>query len=121
MSALEDVLSRLQGVKASGDGYVARCPVHEDRHASLSVAGGQDRAVVFNCHACRAASDEIVIALGLEPRDVLGARRNGDVVPFRHGRMESRRPAVVSRTVYEVQGQHHIRIEYQDGSKSFVW
>ena len=111
MSALEDVLSRLQGVRASGDGYLARCPVHEDRHASLSVAGGQDRDVLINCHACRAAADDVVIALGLEPRDILGARRNGDVVPFRHGRTEARRPAVVARTVYEVQGQQHIRID----------
>lgn len=121
MSALDDVLARLHGVRESGAGFVAQCPAHEDRHQSLSVGAGQDRAVVFNCHACRAAGDAIVIALGLDPREILGARRNGDVVPFRASRSETRRPAVTSRTVYRVEGYEHVRLELEDGSKAFVW
>lgn len=116
------MLARLEGVKPSGSGYVARCPVHDDRHSSLSVSPGRDRAVVFTCHACSAQSDAIVIALGLEPRDVLGARRDGDVVPFRRaGQAESKRPAVVERKPWSVQGFVHVKLRYEDGSKSFVW
>src|SRR6187401_2691529 len=96
VSALEDVLARLDGVRRSGAGYVARCPAHDDRHESLSVAAGQDRAVVFNCHT-GCTPDDIVIAAGLEPREILSARTNGEVLPFRPSRTEARRAAVASR------------------------
>ena len=37
-SALHQVLSRLQGVKRSGTGYVALCPAHKE--VTLPCAGG---------------------------------------------------------------------------------
>lgn len=41
------ILSRLEGTKRYGDGYTAKCPAHQDRHASLSVCEGDDgRALV---------------------------------------------------------------------------
>jgi DNA primase len=38
---LADVLQRLQGVKKSGGGYMAKRPAHEDKNASLSVTEGE--------------------------------------------------------------------------------
>ena len=36
--------------KRSGNGYSARCPAHEDRDPSLSLAEGDHQAVVVKCH-----------------------------------------------------------------------
>lgn len=121
MTALQEVLTRLNGVRPSGGGYVARCPAHNDRHQSLSIGPGVDRDVVVTCHACQASADDIVISVGLDPREVLGARANGDVVPFRPSRAGARRPAVASRTPWNVQGYRHVKVRYEDGSKSFFW
>lgn len=47
---LDRVLSRLQGVHRSGDGFMARCPHHDDRRSSLSVKEGVDGKVLLHCH-----------------------------------------------------------------------
>ena len=47
---LEALLDRLERVRRNGKGYVARCPVHEDRDPSLSIALG-DRWIVYHCFA----------------------------------------------------------------------
>lgn len=44
------LLARLAGVRSSGSGWVALCPSHDDRRASLTVAEGRT-CVVLNCHA----------------------------------------------------------------------
>lgn len=60
----ELVLPRLEAVRKSGGGFMARCPTHEDRQASLAVGPGKDQPVVFHCHA-GCAPDDIVARLGL--------------------------------------------------------
>jgi len=66
---LEKVLERLEGVKRNGGGFLARCPGHDDRHASLSISEGRDGRVLLKCFSgCE--FEEIVAALGLEPRDL---------------------------------------------------
>ena len=37
--------------KASGKGFVAQCPGHEDNRASLSLTEGDDGKVLLKCHA----------------------------------------------------------------------
>ena len=44
----DEVLSRLQGVTKTGSGWAARCPGHEDKTASLSLAEGHDGRAVAN-------------------------------------------------------------------------
>jgi hypothetical protein len=69
VSALDDVLSRLDGVRETRRGWSARCPAHHDRSPSLSIARGRDGRALLKCFAgCR--YDEIVSALGIdhEPR-----------------------------------------------------
>ncbi len=66
---LSRVLDRLDGVRGTGGGYVARCPAHDDGHASLSVKGGNDGRVLLHCHAgCEPAA--VVAALDLDLRDL---------------------------------------------------
>ena len=46
----EQIARALDGSKPSGDGWAARCPVHEDKRASLTLRDG-DRGVLGKCHA----------------------------------------------------------------------
>lgn len=83
MIALDSVLSRLDGARRSGRGWIARCPAHPDRRPSLSVAAGANGRALVHCHAgCRYS--EVFAALGLEAAD-----------PARPGRAD--RPAEVHR------------------------
>jgi hypothetical protein len=68
-SPLDRVLGLLQQPRRAGDGWVARCPAHEDRHPSLSVGEGAEGRVLLNCHA-GCALDAILAALQLTERDL---------------------------------------------------
>ena len=69
MSAAERLLSRLEGVKATGaDRWTALCPAHDDRRPSLSLRHAEER-VLLHCWSGCAAGD-IVAALGLSLADL---------------------------------------------------
>src|SRR5690606_14689172 len=67
------VLARLEGVKRNGTGIMARCPAHDDREPSLSIAEGDDGRVLLTCHAGCPTRD-IVARLGLGMADLFPAR-----------------------------------------------
>ncbi|HET6441303.1 MAG TPA: hypothetical protein VFH53_02915, partial [Phycisphaerae bacterium] len=49
---LRDILARLEGPRQTGENqWQARCPAHDDRHASLSISRGGDGRVLLHCHA----------------------------------------------------------------------
>jgi hypothetical protein len=62
----EDILGRLDGVRKSRRGWLARCPAHHpDRNPSLSVSEG-DKGILLKCWAsCTLA--EICVALEITP------------------------------------------------------
>lgn len=64
------LLSRLEGVtEKGGDKWAARCPAHDDRNPSLSIARGDDGRVLLKCWAgCTAL--EVMQALGLTLADL---------------------------------------------------
>lgn len=73
MSA-EVVISRLDAVKQTGSGrWLARCPAHEDRHASLSIRELEDGRVLIHdfagCHV-----DEVLSAIGMSVSDLFPPR-----------------------------------------------
>lgn len=71
------VLGKLGSVTKAGASYAARCPAHDDEHASLSVSEGDDGRVLVNCHAgCE--PDDVLAAVKLEWRDLFPAKVNGD-------------------------------------------
>jgi hypothetical protein len=61
----EDLLSRLDGVRRCGQGWLARCPAHDDRDPSLSIREG-DKGVLLKCWAGCSYS-EIMAAIGETP------------------------------------------------------
>lgn len=76
---LEAFLGRLQGVrKTGGEQYVALCPAHGDRSASLAVKSGE-RGILLYCRSHGCTREEITKALGLTVRDLLF--RPGDFTP----------------------------------------
>jgi hypothetical protein len=84
---VERVLALLDNVKRNGRGATARCPVHDDRHNSLTVSEGDTQPVVFDCKVgCESAA--VLAAIGLTWADVCepsNGRGGG-------GSLSSRRP-----------------------------
>lgn len=76
----ELILSRLDGTKKSSRGWLAKCPAHKDRHASLSIGEGSDGRVPLNCFAGCHAHD-VLGAIGLSLAD-LYPRRPRDLSPL---------------------------------------
>jgi hypothetical protein len=85
MNPIDLLLSRLEGIKATGPGkYVARCPAHSDKHPSLAIKEADDGAVLLFCHA-GCGIDEIAGAAGLELSELFPPRSP-------QGRKPERRP-----------------------------
>lgn len=67
---VERLLAQLPDAKQAGKGWSARCPAHEDRRASLSIAEGEDGRALVNCHAgCETPA--ICEAVGLRVVDLM--------------------------------------------------
>lgn len=65
---LQDVLSRLRGVRRCGSGWQAFCPAHENRRTqALSISEGENGRILLYCHrGC--TYHQIVEALGFTPQ-----------------------------------------------------
>ena len=64
------VLPRLDGVRRSAtDNYMAKCPAHQDKSPSLSVASGVDGRVLIYCFGGCSTTD-VLAAVGLELKDL---------------------------------------------------
>ena len=50
INTLAEILSRLDHVSESGDGWSARCPDHADSRPSLSISVDQDGKILVCCH-----------------------------------------------------------------------
>jgi hypothetical protein len=62
------VAARLRA-RRTGDRWMARCPAHDDRRASLSIAAGAEGRVLLHCHA-QCSPEAICAAAGLELQDL---------------------------------------------------
>ncbi len=70
-----DFLRRLDGVKRSGKGWMARCPAHDDHNPSLSITETSDGKTLLKCFAgCQ--PEQVVSAVGLEMKDLFPAALN---------------------------------------------
>jgi hypothetical protein len=68
---VREIAARLNAAPSGDGNWTARCPAHDDRSPSLSVAEGRKGRVLLFCHAgCEI--DAIVQALAIEIRDLFG-------------------------------------------------
>ena len=105
MTPLENLLSKLPTARKSGNGWSARCPAHDDRRASLSIAEGDDGTALVKCHAgCDTAA--ILSAIGLKLSDLFapkaGATPTNNGKPATTGRMF----ATANEAVAELEREH---------------
>jgi len=80
--SLDIVLSRLEAVRRAGDGFLARCPAHEDRGPSLSLKDAGSGRVLWHCLAGCPPSDveRALLARGLSPEELHGRNGHGSPV-----------------------------------------
>lgn len=98
------LLSRLERVKRTGPGrWMARCPAHKDRRASLSVRELDDGRVLAHCFAgCEISA--VVNAAGLQLEDLFPPRQVGGV----SGRPPERRPFSVRDLMDALSTELHV-------------
>jgi hypothetical protein len=105
MTPLETLLARLPSAKKAGNGWSARCPAHDDRRASLSIAQCDDGTALVKCHAgCDTAA--ILAAIGLKLADLFPPKAGP--TPTRNGEPASggRTFATAKDAVAELERRH---------------
>ncbi|MBD5130474.1 MAG: AAA family ATPase [Ruminococcaceae bacterium] len=103
---IQDILSRLKGVKGGNGQWTACCPNHGDTRQSLSVSVGKDGKVLLHCHTGCAVED-IVWSMGLQMKDLFV-----DKPPDR----PSGKPPIIATYAYPSGAQKLRRAD-----KSFLW
>src|SRR5680860_1196112 len=78
-ATLGSILGKLNKVRRSGDGWMARCPAHEDRDPSLSISEGTDGAVLLHCHA-GCTTEAVVAELGVTLEDLFPPRETSPTI-----------------------------------------
>lgn len=76
------ILNRLKGFKKSGEGYVARCPAHDDAQPSLSVTEAADRVLLHCFTGCE--PEAVCRALGISTAHLFFDHEppGASVIPF---------------------------------------
>lgn len=96
---VDEILQKLDQVRKTGAGWTARCPAHEDRKASLSIAiGSEDRILVKCFSGCR--TPDILRALGLREADLFAEKAPGAKRPARAAASWGSEAKVCGRPTY---------------------
>jgi hypothetical protein len=112
MTPLEMLLARLPGAKKAGNGWSARCPAHDDRKASLSIAQGDDGTALVKRHAgCNTAA--ILAAIGMKLADLFPTKIGP--TPTCNGR-----PTAGGRT-FATAKDAIAELEQRHGKRSAIW
>jgi putative DNA primase/helicase len=77
-----ETLARALGGRKAGSGWVARCPAHDDRTPSLSLADGHDGCLLVKCWAGCSAHD---VLSALRRCELIGANKLRGVIDARGG------------------------------------
>lgn len=77
MSGADDLLDRLDKLRKTGQStWLACCPAHDDRTASLSIREADDGRVLVHCFA-GCSVHEVVASVGLDIADLFPPRADG--------------------------------------------
>ena len=117
---LQDILSRLDVKNGSGGQYMARCPCHNDRQASLSVGIGNDGRVLMHCFAgCDTA--DVMAELGLTMRDLFVDLKPGDVFPVYDKPADKTAAHFEAEYIYPGGRLKKVKMRKPDGGKFAYW
>ncbi|MCS7047345.1 MAG: hypothetical protein NZO58_13385, partial [Gemmataceae bacterium] len=116
MTPLENLLARVTGVKQTGKGWSARCPAHDDRKASLSIAEGDDGTVLLKCHA-GCSTEAVLRAMGLELRDLFATTKAAerDSKPTNNGQHAD------AGRVFPTARDAVVELERRPGKRAATW
>lgn len=134
MIGLNDLLGRLQGVTGgSGGQYMARCPAHDDKRASLAVCEGE-KGILLHCMAgCE--TERIVETLGIKMGDLMREDRPAETprkrspgkkaAPEKPGQDKPAGDAPKKKTpadlsTLRVGGEYVRKIKGEDGQPAFL-
>lgn len=111
---VQDFLGRLEGVKADGSGWSARCPCrNDDNNPSLHVGEGRDGRVLVTCHRGGGCElPDICAAVNLTVNDLFADTAKSDEKPKLTHTYDYR----------DVDGTllfQKLRLMYADGKKTF--
>jgi len=117
MTPVEKVLSALRAIghepRRSGQAWIARCPAHDDRDPSLSIAEGDDGRALLRCHA-GCSTEAVVAAMGLKMADLMPDRASAPLPkPWRRRRRAPK--------IYETAQEAVAELERTHGPKSAWW
>jgi len=79
-AALDNLLSKLYGVKRDGAGYKALCPCHLESTASLHLSDGE-HGILAHCFGCGAHAEQVCEKIGMEIGALFFTPRNGSTSP----------------------------------------
>ena len=85
--SVEAILMMLEGVKTNGaNKWVALCPVHGDKSASMGIKECSDGKVLINCFACGANAMDVCEAAGVSVSELFPADSSRPSGPSREQR-----------------------------------
>lgn len=99
----ESIAELLHARRIGPNRWQARCPVHLDKHPSLTIRQGHS-GVLLRCWSARCSTEQIVTALGLSMADLFS---DGGLTPQR------RAHAVAQRQAHDAErkAEHHAQVE----------
>ena len=121
---VELVLSKLPDAKPARKGWSVRCPAHDDRRPSLSIAEGDDGRALVRCHTgCTVGA--ICAALGLRLSDLMPDGR----VEVDTNRPQPRKSGIVStgasgnpnQRTFPTARDAVAELERRHGKRSALW
>jgi putative DNA primase/helicase len=115
MNAAE--LARHLEAKRTSAGWSARCPAHDDRHASLSINEGENGRLLLKCHAgCE--FDAILKAAGVEPTKPNGEDRSKPWIVANYDYHDARGNIVFQVVRFDPKS---FRQRRPDGNGGWIW
>ncbi len=66
---IDEFIQHLDGVKPDSNGYIARCPAHDDTTPSLSISTGDGGRILLKCHT-GCSTGAVLAAVSLEMKDL---------------------------------------------------
>ena len=107
-------IARILDARPAGpNGWMARCPAHDDRKPSLSIKDAGNGRTLIHCHA-GCAPKQILKAMGLEMADLFPEKRKATIAA-RYVYLDDQNQEVLRVTRLEPKGF------YQEGYRNGAW